>query len=78
MKLHWFEQIKYISQLIKNVSVDEMIACFSGRSAHTYHIKYKPTSEGYKSYSFVIIVIYIHLFSYFIFLMILQLKKLQI
>lgn len=31
-----------------NVSIDEMIARFSGRSAHTVRIKNKPTPEGYK------------------------------
>ncbi|PKY61043.1 hypothetical protein RhiirA4_280836, partial [Rhizophagus irregularis] len=44
--------IKNISQKhyipSSNVSVDEMIARFSGRSAHTFRIKNKPTPEGYK------------------------------
>lgn len=31
-----------------NVSIDEMIVCFSGRSAHTIRMKGKPTPEGYK------------------------------
>jgi hypothetical protein len=31
-----------------NVSVDEMIVRFSGRSMHTFQIKNKPTPEGYK------------------------------
>src|SRR6185437_11485400 len=31
-----------------NISIDEMIARFSGRSAHTVRIKNKPTPEGYK------------------------------
>ena len=31
-----------------NVSIDEMIARFSGRSTHTVRIKNKPTPEGYK------------------------------
>lgn len=31
-----------------NMSIDEMIARFSGRSAHTVRIKNKPTPEGYK------------------------------
>lgn len=31
-----------------NVSIDEMISWFSGRSAHTFRIKNKPTPEGYK------------------------------
>ncbi|CAG8586621.1 4867_t:CDS:1, partial [Paraglomus occultum] len=31
-----------------NVSVDEMIARFSGRSIHTVRMKNKPTPEGYK------------------------------
>jgi hypothetical protein len=31
-----------------DVSVDEMVARFSGRSAHTFRIKGKPTPEGYK------------------------------
>jgi hypothetical protein len=34
-----------------NVSVDEMIARFSGRSSHTFRIKNKPTPEGYKIFS---------------------------
>jgi len=44
--------IQTISQSIcipsSNVSIDEMIARFSGRSAHTVRIKNKPTPEGYK------------------------------
>lgn len=31
-----------------NISVDEMIVRFSGRSTHTVRIKNKPTPEGYK------------------------------
>ena len=31
-----------------NISIDEMIARFSGRSVHTVRIKNKPTPEGYK------------------------------
>jgi hypothetical protein len=31
-----------------NVSIDEMIIRFSGRSGHTFRIKNKPTPEGYK------------------------------
>jgi hypothetical protein len=31
-----------------NVSIDEMIVRFSGRSVHTVRIKNKPTPEGYK------------------------------
>src|SRR6266542_2196416 len=31
-----------------NVSVDEMMVRFSGRSVHTVRIKNKPTPEGYK------------------------------
>jgi hypothetical protein len=31
-----------------NVSIDEMIARFSGRTAETFRIKNKPTPEGYK------------------------------
>src|SRR5215213_743385 len=44
--------IRIISQTIcipsSNISIDEMIARFSGRSAHTVRIKNKPTPEGYK------------------------------
>src|SRR5436305_9466172 len=44
--------IQTISQSIcipsSNVSIDEMIARFSGRSAHTVRIKNKLTPEGYK------------------------------
>jgi len=35
-----------------NVSIDEMIARFSERSAYTVRIKNKPTLEGYKILSF--------------------------
>ncbi|CAG8696248.1 10246_t:CDS:2 [Dentiscutata erythropus] len=31
-----------------NMSLDEMIVHFSGRSAHTVRMKFKPTPEGYK------------------------------
>jgi len=31
-----------------NISIDEMIAQFSGRSAYTFHIKNKSTPEEYK------------------------------
>ena len=31
-----------------DVAVDKMIVWFSGRSAHTFRIKNKPTPEGYK------------------------------
>jgi hypothetical protein len=31
-----------------NISVDEMIVRFSGRSTHTVRVKNKPTPEGYK------------------------------
>ncbi|GBC08628.1 hypothetical protein RclHR1_08270005 [Rhizophagus clarus] len=58
MSLICFKQIKrfmHISDFSKticipssNVSIDEMIARFSGRSAHTVRIKNKPTPEGYK------------------------------
>lgn len=34
-----------------NVSIDEMIICFSGRSAHTIQMKAKPTPEGYKIFA---------------------------
>ena len=34
-----------------NVSVDEMIARFTGRSSHTFRIKNKLTPEGYKIFS---------------------------
>src|SRR6266498_1497831 len=44
--------IQTVSQSIcipsSNISIDEMIARFSGRSAHTVRIKNKPTPEGYK------------------------------
>src|SRR5436853_3218328 len=44
--------IQTVSQSIcipsSNVSIDEMIARFSGKSAHTVKIKNKPTPEGYK------------------------------
>jgi Transposase IS4 len=35
----------------ENISVDEMIVRFSGRSAHTVRMKSKPTPEGYKIYA---------------------------
>jgi len=37
-----------------NVSVDEMMVRFSGRSVHTVRIKNKPTPEGFKICHFVI------------------------
>ena len=44
--------VQTISQSIcipsSNISIDEMIAKFSGRSAHTIRIKNKPIPEGYK------------------------------
>src|SRR6266542_243201 len=44
--------IRTVSQSIcipsSNVSIDEMIARFSGRSAYTVRIKNKPIPEGYK------------------------------
>ncbi len=47
--------VRTISQSIcipsSNISIDEMIARFSGRSAHTIRIKNKPTPEGYKIFS---------------------------
>jgi hypothetical protein len=39
----------YIPSL--NVSIDEMMVGFSGRSAHTFRIKNKPTPEGYKIFA---------------------------
>ena len=56
---HWFSKIgplttKLATDFTKyyipatNVSVDEMIVRFSGRSAHTVRMKGKPTPEGYK------------------------------
>ncbi|GBC01514.1 hypothetical protein RclHR1_42090001 [Rhizophagus clarus] len=42
---------KTICILSLNVSIDEMIARFSGRSAYTVRIKNKPTPEGYKIFS---------------------------
>src|SRR6266542_3407172 len=44
--------VRTISQSIcipsSNISIDEMIARFSGRSAYTIRIKNKPTLKGYK------------------------------
>lgn len=44
--------VRNISQQLfipnSNLAVDEMIARFSGRSAHTFRIKNKPTPEGYR------------------------------
>ncbi|CAG8793476.1 6209_t:CDS:2, partial [Cetraspora pellucida] len=56
MTILHFEQIKRHVQMISksicipssNISIDEMITRFSGRSMHTVRIKNKPTSEGYK------------------------------
>ncbi|PKB95300.1 hypothetical protein RhiirA5_241909, partial [Rhizophagus irregularis] len=39
---------KSICMPSSNISVDEIIVRFSGRSTHTVRIKNKPTPEGYK------------------------------
>src|SRR5215217_3821474 len=57
--LYWYSKLDPLANHIRkvsksicipssNVSIDEMIARFSGRSAHTVRIKNKPTPEGYK------------------------------
>src|SRR6185312_3997359 len=57
--LYWFSKldplashVQMISKSIcipsSNMSIDEMITRFSGRSMHTVRIKNKPTPEGYK------------------------------
>ena len=45
---HIWTVFKTICIPSSNVSIDEMIARFSGRSAHTVRIKNKPTPEDYK------------------------------
>jgi hypothetical protein len=45
---HICEVSKKIYLPSSNVSIDEMIARFSGRSPHTFRIKNKPNPEGYK------------------------------
>ena len=37
--------------LSQNVSVDEMIKAFTGRSAHTVKMNNKPIREGYKMWA---------------------------
>ncbi|RHZ72562.1 hypothetical protein Glove_242g165 [Diversispora epigaea] len=57
--LYWYSKLDPLTNHIRkvsksicipssNVSIDEMIAQFSGRSVHTVRIKNKPTPEGYK------------------------------
>ena len=57
--LYWYSKLDPLANNIRkvsksicipssNVSIDEMITRFSGRSAHTVRIKNKPTPEGYK------------------------------
>ncbi|CAG8749260.1 16797_t:CDS:2, partial [Acaulospora morrowiae] len=57
--LYWYSKVEPLASHIREmskklyvpcsqVSVDEMIARFSGRSAHTVRMKNKPTPEGYK------------------------------
>jgi len=60
--LCWYSKVEPLASHIREVSkqlyfpssqvsVDEMIARFSGRSAHTVRMKNKPTPEGYKIFS---------------------------
>ncbi|CAG8633738.1 21905_t:CDS:2 [Dentiscutata erythropus] len=44
--IHKVSQQLYIPA--SNLAIDEMIVCFSGRSAHTFRIKNKPTPEDYR------------------------------
>jgi len=71
--LYWFSKldplashVQMISKSIcipsSNISIDEMITRFLGRSMHTVRIKNKPTPEGYIFSPFVIRVIYTPLF----------------
>ncbi|CAB4491243.1 unnamed protein product [Rhizophagus irregularis] len=59
----WYSKVNLLATYIRTVSkticipssnvfIDEMIARFSGRSAHTVRIKNKPTPKGYKLLSF--------------------------
>ncbi|CAB5380272.1 unnamed protein product [Rhizophagus irregularis] len=59
----WYSKVNLLATYIRTVSkticipssnvfIDEMIARFSGRSAHTVRIKNKPTPKGYKILSF--------------------------
>jgi hypothetical protein len=56
---YWFSKLEPLATHIRdisksvyipasNVSIDEMISRFSGRSSHTFRIKNKPTPQGYK------------------------------
>ncbi|CAG8775205.1 10443_t:CDS:2, partial [Dentiscutata erythropus] len=58
-KLCWFDKVEPLSSHIRNISkqiympgsnvaIDEMMIRFSGRSKHTFRMKNKPISEGYK------------------------------
>src|SRR6185437_1543051 len=57
--LYWFSKLDLLASHVQiisksicipssNMSIDEMITRFSGRSMHTVRIKNKPTPEGYK------------------------------
>ncbi|OAQ22383.1 hypothetical protein K457DRAFT_143467 [Linnemannia elongata AG-77] len=59
---HWYSNLEPLSSKLSkdfstfyipstDVSVDEMIVRFSGRSSHTVKMKCKPTPEGYKIYA---------------------------
>lgn len=56
---HWYSKVEPLTTKLaqdfaryyipsSNVSIDEMIVRFSGRSSHTVRVKGKPTPEGYK------------------------------
>lgn len=48
-QVHNASKLYYFPAL--NVSIDEMMIRFSGRSAHTVHIKNKPIPKGFKIFS---------------------------
>ena len=58
----WFEKLEPLNSMIQsrcqqyylpasNVTVDEMIIRFAGRSHHTYRISSKPITKGYKVFA---------------------------
>ena len=48
---HLRTQFKVFCVLSQNVSVDEMMKAFTGRSAHTVKMNNKPVSEGFKMWA---------------------------
>jgi hypothetical protein len=48
---HLCTQFKVFCVLSQNVSVDEMMKAFTGRSVHTVKMNNKPISEGFKMWA---------------------------